>query len=115
MAAALGTVRFLVPGGRVKAVNFYASDTSAVLVKFDESKVAVAGSNDKVVLPNGGTLIDVAFTSDLATPTNVQLLVNGIPTGDVLDVTAHLTSVVNRPNPALPIGPGQQFQMMQIA
>jgi len=114
MAAALGTFRINV-NGRIKCVSAYASDAAAVLVKFDESKIAVAGSNDKIVLPNGGTLVDVCMTSDLATPTHIQLLVNGVPTGDILDVTAHLASVVTRPNPVLAIPAGAQLQAMQIS
>lgn len=114
MAAASGTVR-ISTGNRVKAINMYLSDASNVLAKFDESKVAVAGSNDKVVLINGGMLVDVCLTSDIATPTHLQILVNGQPTGDILDATAHLASVVTRPNPAIPIPAGAQFQIMQIA
>jgi len=115
MAAALGTFRFLVPGNRVKAVSAYASDASNALIRFDEGKVAGANSNDGVTLLQGGTLIDVCWTSDVATPTHVQLLVNGTPSGDVLDFTAHLASVVNRPNPTLGIPSQAKLQAMQVA
>ena len=58
----------------IYCVNAYLSDTSAVAVKFDESKIAVAGSPDNWVAKELCDLIDVALKSDLATPTHLQLL-----------------------------------------
>jgi len=116
MAAAQGTVRFRGRNsGRTYAINFYASDAANVAVKFDESKIAVAGSPDSWTAKEPSDLVDIAFTSDLATPTAVQLLVNGTPTGDILDVTAQLISVTVRPNASLALGAGQKFGMTQIA
>jgi len=115
MAAALLTVRILSTNGRVFCVSGYASDAANVLVKFDESKIAVAGSPDSYVIKQPGVLTDVCFTSDLATPTHVQIQRNGTPTGDILDVTAQLASVNSRPNPAVPFNSGDKLGIMQLA
>lgn len=114
MAAAQLTVRFLGRSGRIYSINGYASDASNVLVKFDESKVAVSGSPDYYVLKENASLIDVCFTTDTATPTSVQTLRQGSPTGDILDITAHLASVVNRPNPNIGFNAGEKFSLMQL-
>jgi len=114
MAAALLTINYSFQG-YVKAVSGYASDASNVAVKFDPAKVAVAGSPDYWQTPAPGHLVDVVFTSDLATPTHVQITRNGTPTGDILDVTAHLASVVNRPKVAVPFNSGDKLGLTQIA
>jgi len=113
MAAALGTV-VLLGQGRKTSISMYLNDTAANLARFDESKVAVAGSPDKYVVKFPCALVDVALTSDLATPTHLQIQVNGTPTGDILDCTAQLISVVNRPNPGVPLRAGDQLAIMQI-
>lgn len=116
MAAALGTCRFLgKTSNKIYAVSTYLNDTAANPARFDQSKIAVAGSNDYVSFQEHVTLIDVCLTSDIATPTHLQIIVNGNPTGDILDATAHLASVVNRPNPAILVMSGSKFQMTQIS
>lgn len=115
MAAAILTIRLAGRSGRVYSVQGYASDASAVAVKFDETKVPVAGSPDSYTCKEPCTLFDVAFTTDLATPTAVQITRNGSPTGDIVDVTAQLVSVVSRPNPSIPFAQGDKIGLMQIA
>lgn len=114
MAAAQLTLRIQDANGRVRTVNGYASDSSNVLVKWDESKVAVSGSADFYTAKQPCKIVDIAFTTDLATPTSVQCLVNGTPTGDILDVTACLVSVVVRPTPVIGLNAGDRFQLMQL-
>lgn len=115
MAAALLTMVYTGKSGRRYSISGYASDASNVLVKFDESKIAVAGSADSYTTKEPGVLSDVCFTSDLATPTHIQILRNGAPTGDILDVTAQLASVVSRPSPVIPFGYSDKIQIMQVA
>lgn len=115
MAAASGTIRIRGASGRVYAINVYANDTANNLVTFDESKIAVAGSPDTYIVKENGAIVDIAFTTDLATPTHVQILRNGTPTGDILDVTAHLTSVTARPNPVSPVGQGDKISLIQLS
>jgi len=115
MAAAYLTLIIAGRSGRRYAINGYASDAANVAVKFDEGKIAVAGSQDTYTVKEGAALVDVIFTSDLATPTNIQVQVTGTPTGDILDVTAHLASVVSRPALAIPLGAGSKLGLMQIA
>lgn len=114
MAAALCTVVFIGRSGRRYSVSGYASDSSAVLIKFDEAKAAVAGSPDYYTTKEDGVLSDVCFTTDLATPTHVMVMRDGTPTGDILDVTAQLASVVYRPSPAVPYPAGAKIQIMQL-
>lgn len=115
MAAALLTMRIQDANGRIRAISGYASDSSNALVKWDESKVAVTGSADFYTAKQPCKILDICFTSDLATPTHVQCLVNGTPTGDILDVTSILASVVVRPTPVIGLAAGDRFQLMQIA
>lgn len=116
MAAALATCRFIGKNtNRIYCISTYLNDTTTNPARFDMSKIAVAGSNDYVSFPEPTSLFDVCLTSDIATPTHLQLIVNGQPTGDILDATAHLASVVNRPNPNLGISAGAKFQITQIA
>jgi len=96
-------------------INGYASDAANVAVKFDESKIAVAGSSDSYQVKESCALVDVIFTSDLATPSHVQVQRNGTPTGDILDVTAHLASVVSRPRLSIGFNAGDKLGLMQIS
>lgn len=114
MAAALGTLRVSEAGGRLRAVSFYLSDAANVLAKFDEAKVAIATSNDHFQANAPCNVVDVCLTSDTATPTHLQVLVNGKPTGDLLDCTAMQISVVNRPNMLIGLRAGDKFQLMQL-
>lgn len=115
MAAALATVRLQGRSGRIYSISTYLNDTSNNLARFDEAKVAVAGSADSYVVKEPCSLFDVCLTSDLATPTHLQIQRNGTPTGDIIDATAHLASVVNRPNPSIGFAPGDKLGIMQIA
>lgn len=115
MAAASLTVVYAGVSGRIYSINGYASDATNVLVKLDEAKIAVAGSADGYKVKEQGSIVDVVFTSDLATPTHVQVQRNGGVTGDILDVTAILASVVNRPSIRIPYRVGDEIKLMQIA
>lgn len=115
MAAALASITFIGRSGRRYVFSGYLNDTTNNLVKFDESKVAASGSPDSVTLKEPGFITDICLTSDVATPSHLQLQRNGIPTGDILDCTAQLASVVNRPVVASPFNGGDKLQIMQVA
>lgn len=115
MAAALGTLVYVGKSGRKYSVSIYLNDTTNNLVRFDESKIAVAGSMDNYTVKEPGAIADICLTTDVATPTHVQILRNGAPTGDILDATAQLASVVNRPSPICPFNFGDKIQLLQIA
>lgn len=115
MAAALATVKLSGKSGRVYAVSMYLNDTTNNLARFDESKIAVAGSADHYIVKEPSSITDVCLTSDLATPTHLQIQRNGTPTGDILDCTAQLASVMHRPSPICPFNAGDKLMIMQIA
>lgn len=115
MAAASLTLIYRLTNGSRIAYNGYASDAAAVAVKFDQAKVAVAGSDDHIVAPGPGHVIDVCFTTDLATPTHVVVTRNGKNTGDILDVTAHLASVVTRPAICIPFNANEKIGLTQAS
>lgn len=115
MAAALGTVRFQGNSGHIHSISVYLNDTTNALATWDESKVAVAGSPNKYVVKETGFLVDVALTTDLATPTHLQISRNGQPTGTILDCTAQLASVVSRPSPRLAFTAGMEISITQVA
>lgn len=115
MAVALATMVVLNKNGRRQSVSTYLNDTTNNLARFDESKIAVAASPDSFTMKDPGAIIDICLTSDLATPTHLQILRNGTPTGDILDCTAQLASVVNRPNPNVFFNQGDKIQISQLA
>lgn len=115
MAAALGTMILVGKSGRKYAVSIYLNDTTNNLVRFDEAKIAVAGSPDNYTMKESGYLVDICLTSDVATPSHLMISRNGTPTGDILDCTAQLASVVNRPSPGVPFTGGDKIQLTQIA
>ena len=115
MAAAQLIIRYLGASGRLYCISGYASDVAAVAVKFDESKIAVAGSFDSYVTKEPGTLVDVAMASALATPTHLQIQRNGTPTGDILNCTCQQITVVARPNPNTPFAAGDKIGIMQLS
>lgn len=114
MATAKGTMR-IAEGNRIRAISIYLDDTTNDAVTFDESKIAVAGSPQEYVVKSNSTIVDICLTSDVATPTHLQVLYNGVPTGDILDCTAQLASVVARPNPMIPLSSGAKIKIIQVA
>lgn len=114
MAAALGTLVYQGRSGRRYSISMYLNDTTNNLARFDESKISVAGSADSYVCKEPGAIVDICLTSDIATPTHLQIQRNGAPTGDILDATAQLASVVYRPNPVCPFNQGDKIYIMQI-
>lgn len=115
MAAALATMVIQGRSGRRYSISVYLNDTTNNLARFDEAKIAVAGSADNFQVKEACSIIDICLTSDLATPTHLQIQRNGTPTGDILDCTAQLASVVSRPSPICPLAPGDKISIMQIA
>ncbi len=114
MAAASGTMVIINKDGSKNTISMYLNDTAANLVRFDESKVAVAGSVDTYYPKKSGYLVDICLTSDIATPTHLQILRNSTPTGDIVDATAQLASVVSRPRLGCGYNPGDKLTIMQI-
>lgn len=92
-----GTMVFQGRSGKRYSKDIYLSDVAAGLVRFDAGAGAGAASPTEWRPPELAVLVDYAQVTGTADTTKLQLTRNGIPTGDILRYTVHLTSLNNRP------------------
>ncbi len=115
MAATNGTAQFI--GLRTRQTytkDLYLSDAAGALVNWDSGAGASATSEQSWIAPEPVVLSDVAVVTGAA-QTKLQLLRNGVPSGDMLRQTVHLTTLANRPSLSILFTKGDKIGMIQIA
>lgn len=91
--------------GKTYVKDLYVSDVLAALITFDAGGGAGAATPTAWKAPEPLILVDYAQVTGTQDTTKLQVTRNGVPTGDMLRYSIHLTSLNNRP--ALSIGFGQ--------
>lgn len=109
------TMVFHGQSGRVYAKDVYISDVAAALARFDSGAGAGAATDTFWSPPEPVVLRDYAQVTGTADTTKIQMTRDGIPTGDILRYTVHLTSLNNRPLLNIPFRPGQKVGAIQLA
>lgn len=92
-----GSMVFVGRSGRVYSKDIYLSDVASAAVRWDAGAGASSSSETSWTPPEPVWLRDYAQVTGTADTTKLQLTRDGIPTGDILRYTVHLTSLNNRP------------------
>jgi len=101
--------------GQSYSKDVYISDVAAALVTFDAGAGAGAATRDNWVAPEPVVLVDYAQVTGTADTTKLQLTSNGVPTGDILRYTVHLTTLNNRPRLGVAFPKGAEIGAIQLA
>lgn len=115
MAATEGTAIFIGLQSRKTYVeDMYLSDTVNTVTNWNSGAGAAATSREHITFPEGVVLTDVAVVTGAA-QTKLQIIVDGVPTGQMLRQTLHLNTLAVRPPLRIPFGARQEISMMQLA
>ena len=79
------------------AKDIYVSDVAGGLLRWDAGAGASATSTEEWRAPEAVVLTDYVQITGTADTEKLQLTRNGIPTGDFLRYSAHLSTLNNRP------------------
>lgn len=101
--------------GMTYSKDAYLSDVAAALMRFDAGSGASSTSETNWTAPEPLTLVDFSIVTGMVDTTKAQLTKNGIPTGDILRYSIHLTSLNNRPRLNIPFFPGDKISAIQLA
>lgn len=100
--------------GKSYSKDIYLSDVAAALARFDGGSGASSTSPTDWRPPEPVVLVDYSEVTGKADTTKIQLTRNGVPTGDILRASIHLTSLANRPRLAIPFNTGDQISAVQL-
>lgn len=112
MAAQYGSAKFIGRSRRTYNKQFYCDDTAGNPIKWDAGAGALTGDTF-FIAPEDVVLKDFAMAA-ATTKTQTQLMVNSIPTGDILLNSLQLASVTTRPELSLGIRAGAKFAAFQL-
>ena len=114
MAAQYGMIAFRGRGGRSFNKNVYFDDVAGALVRWDGGSGASATSPVGWTPPEHVVMVDLVLAAALVV-TRTQLVRGGQPTGDILQNSVHLASVLSRPGLAIVIPAGVEVAAIQLA
>lgn len=83
-------------------------------MNWDSGAGASANSETFWTPPEPGMLTDYAMVTGMVDTTKIQMTRNGVPTGDVLRYTVHLTTLNSRPRLNIPYVPGDKIAALQL-
>lgn len=101
--------------GKTYVKDIYVSDVANALLTFDVGAGAGASSPDFITFPEDVILTDYSQVTGTADTTKIRLTRDGIPSGNLLRYTIHLTSLNNRPVLAFGVKAGSRFSAIQLA
>jgi len=93
--------------------DIYLSDVNSALINWDGGAGAGATSPQDWTPPEPVVLIDYAQVTGTVDTTKMQVTRDGVPTGDILRYSIHLTTLNNRPRLATVFGARQKVACIQ--
>ena len=102
-------------GRKTKTVSVYDSDVANAMATFDMTAKAGTTSLTFLSFPFPVQLIDVSVTTGTADTTVLQLIVNGVATGDIFDKVSYVSTNANRPPVRIAIPAGARIQIKELA
>lgn len=94
--------------------DVYLNDVANNPVRFDGGNGAGTATPTELTFPEPVILVDYSQVTGTVDTTKLQLTRNGMPTGDILRYTIHLTSLNNRPRLSIGVGAGVRFGSNQL-
>lgn len=115
-APQFGQMNFLgIQTKQTYAKDVYFSDVVAGLINFDSGGGASASSETFWTPPEAVVLRDVSIHTGLTDTTKIQIVRNGVPTGDIMRYIIQLDTLANRPKLNIPFGAGVKIASIQMA
>lgn len=110
-----GTMTFYGMSSRKSYIkDIYISDVANASVRFDAGTGASATSPVDLSFPEPVVMADMSIVTGTVDTTKMQLTRDGMPTGDVLRYSIHLTTLANRPRLSIGIRAGVRFAANQL-
>ena len=101
--------------GATKSVSGYVSDVAAAFVTLDQATTASASSLNFISFPFPVYLTGYRQITGTADTTQLQVLVNGVPTGDILNYVVHVSTNSLPPQFRILVPAGARLQFKQLA
>ena len=115
MAATVGTAVFYgIASRRTYIKDLYLDDVAGAAVNWDSGSGAAAASEEFWTPPEPVVLRDMSIVTGAA-QTKLQIVRNGIPSGDMLRQSVQLNTLANRPTLNIPFNRGDRISALQIA
>jgi len=116
MATGIGTAVFIGQSGRGYVKDIFFVDAANTLLRWDGGSGASATSPDSWTAPENMTLTDLILVAATG-QTRTAIMVNDVPTGNLLRNSLHIPSatIINRPFLGIKIPAGSKVGMMAIA
>jgi len=108
-----GTMIFRGRSGRTYVKDVYVSDVLVGLINIDGGSGAGTAAPTDWLPPEPVILEDFSVVTGLADTTKLQMTRDGVPTGDHLRYSIHLTTLANRPRLMIPFGARQKITAIQ--
>lgn len=111
-----GTMKFIgLVTGQTYTKDIYLSDVANARVRWDGGLGASSTSPEFFTPPEPVVMQDYAQVTGTADTTKLQVCRAGVPTGDILRYTIHLTTLNNRPALNIVFAAGQDISANQLA
>jgi len=101
--------------GRVYNIDAYVSDVSSTLLRWDSGAGASSTSETFWTAPGPVALADYSMINGTADTQKLQITRNGVPTGNILRYSIHLTTLNNRPRLNIRFMRGDKVGAIQLA
>ncbi|GAI06733.1 unnamed protein product [marine sediment metagenome] len=101
--------------GKTYTKDAYISDVANALVNFDSGIGASATSDTFFIAPEPCHLVDVSIITGPTVIGRLQVIRNSVPTGDILDLTTHVSTIAQRPRLMIGFNKGSKVAAIQLA
>lgn len=101
--------------GKTYTKDAYVSDVANARINLDDGAGASSTSENYWRVPEPVVLRDFSIVTGTADTTKLQMTRNGVPTGDILRYSIHLTTLAFRPNIMIGFAMGDDFSAIQLA
>ncbi len=101
--------------GMTYSKDIYISDVVQTPIRWDSGVGATATSDTFWIAPEPVLLVDVSVVTGPTVMGRLQLLRNGVATGDMLGIVEHVSTSSARPRLRIPFATGAKIAANQIA
>jgi hypothetical protein len=110
-----GTMTFVGRSGTTYIKDIYVSDVDDAALRFDSGGGASATSETEWIPPENVILRDFSVVTGTQDTEKLRITRQGVPTGDILRYSIHLTTLAYRPVLRIPFLRGQKVGAIQSA
>lgn len=113
VTATTGNIIFQGVSGRTYAYSIYISDVAAAFVTFSAAGVAGTGSQNFLIVPEDGMVVDISTLLSPTVAVTISPYVNDLPTGIIIQDANTLSTLTTRAFPRMKIKGGSKLTFIQ--